>query len=284
MIPLLAANFDILESLRQAFIDMGHQIIAFVPKLVVAAIITFTGWVLAKAFSGMLSATFEKAGLNRMIAQSDAGAALAKTGVKAKPGAIIGRILFWVTFLFVLKTAAQTAGMADIAAVIQGIFAFLPRLLVATIILLAGFLVADLLRGAVQRALSAFGVDYAHSLATLLFGFVFVLVLTVALHQIGIQTELLNATVKILVAGVAVAFALALGLGLRECAAALVAGIYARDLLTPGTEIEIDGEKLIVVGVGPVTAKLQRSDGSLFIFPNARLTGETLRARPAPRE
>lgn len=284
MHPFLAAapSFNIVERLNHAFVAMGDQIIHLVPKLLVAGILVLVGWLFARGIATIFAAMFEKSGMNRLLIASNVGGVLEKLGIKSRPGVLVGRILFWVIFLSLLETAADTAEMDHMKNVIAAIFSFLPNLFEAVVILVATYLVAETVRAAVHRALSAFGVDYAHSMASILFGFVFVMGMTVALSQVGIHTELLNATVKILVGGMAAAFALALGLGLKECAAAVVAGIYARDVFRPGTIVEMDGQSMEVQGVGPVTTKLKRADGGLVILPNVRLTGETLAARPAP--
>ena len=286
MTHLLLADpdFSIVLSLRTAFEQMAAQVVAFLPKAVVALVLTGVGYVIARFLASLVAASFAKTGLDKVVAESSAGKALARVGLKAKAGAVLGRVLFWVLFLFVLKTAADAADIKDISAIIVSVFAFLPRLLVATIILAAGFLAADLVRTAVSKTLSAFGVDYAHSLSSILFGFILIIVLTVSLSQIGVETELLNATVKILVGGLAAALAIAMGLGLKEFAREIVAGVYARDLYRPGTQVEFDGEMLVVVGVGPVTSKLRQADGTLLIVPNTRLSGETRRARPTEDE
>jgi small-conductance mechanosensitive channel len=277
-------SFDALNTLREAFQSMGRDILGLLPKLLVAIVIVFVGWVIATTVSRMIRGTFKRAGFDKLFQQSGMGKALGELGIHPAAGAIASRLSYWLLLLFTMKAAADSAGMADFSTIILAVFKILPKIAIALIILTFGIFVADLLRRTVAAALSRLGLEYANTLASMIFGLVLVIVLTVALAQLGIQADLLISCVQIILMAAAFALALGMGLGMKEVAAALIAGIYARDVFKPGAKVTLDGETCELAGVGPLTAKLQRSDGSLWIVPNIRLTRETLSARPAPPE
>ena len=206
---------------------------------------------------------------------------LKKLGLNGSPSAIISKAVFWIIVLFIFKNAAGKLGIEDISNIIDSIMAFLPKVMVAGIIMLVGFMVADLVQNAVQRALDNLGLDYAKALANILFGFIFIIVLTVALSQLGIETELLNASVKIILAALGLGLAICLGLGLKGLANQIISGVYARDIYQVGTEIEYDNEPAKVAGVGPVTTKLQRQDGGFIMVPNHELVSKSVRGKSA---
>ena len=276
-----AAGFldHVLEKLRTAFLEMGDDAINALPSLVIAIILLFIGFVAAKVIRGVLTATFKRIKLDDAFEKMGLTEIFSKIGMKAGPSVVIPKILYWLILLTFVKVAADAAGIAPISALLDQIMAFLPKVMTASIILLVGFIVADLIQNAVFTSLEAMGLEYAGSLSRILFGFVFILVLTVAFSQLGIETELLNNSVKILLGGLALALALALGLGLKNLAGQIVSGVYAKDLYKIGTEIHYEGEPAKVSGVGPVTTKLVRDDGSFIIIPNSTLVGEIVRGR-----
>ena len=257
--------------LVEGLTEMGNSAVDLVPKVVTALVILAIGYLVAKVIARLVRMFFAKSGLDDLIARSGVTDTLGKLGVTSAPGVLLAKLLFWVLVLGVVKLAADTMDIRDVSLIIQRVIAFLPRVLTASIILLVGFLVADFLQGAVEKTLESFGLDYAKTLAGILFGFIVILVLTVALSQLGIQTELLNATVKIVLAALALALGLALGLGLKGHAGNIVSGVYARDLYQVGTEIDHEGEPATVAGVGPLTTKLRKRDGSFVIVPNDHL-------------
>ena len=83
---------------------------------------------------------------------------------------------------------------------------------------MAGFVIGDLVRGFVTNGATRVGLDYARALANLVYAFILVLVLTIAISTLGVDTTLIRHTVEILLLGGAIATALALGLGMRPLA------------------------------------------------------------------
>jgi len=273
------STFAILPALREAFTSMGQQIVELAPKVTVSIIIVFVGWAFATLVSRLTVSFFKSSGMDRLFGNTSLARSLSSAGIRIVPGVLLGKGAFWILLLFTIKTAADSAGLADISAIVVAIFRFLPKVAVAAIILGTGFFVADLLRQATTAGLARVGLDYAKTIGSLVFGFVLVIVLTVALAQLGIQADLLISSVQILLGALALALALALGLGLREAASALVAGLYARDVFRNGAEIEIDGVTYELKGIGPLTAKLANLDGSYLVIPNTRLTTQPTTAR-----
>lgn len=285
MHPIIAATefsfSGFYNEVKNALTEMMANFAQFLPKLLLAIVLLFIGYVLAKLLAKIVSTLFEKLGVNSLLEKSGFTEQLQRTGIKASPGAFIGKLLFWVTMLFVIKVAAQAASIEDISDIIIAIISFMPNAITAALIMLFGFIVADIIKNAVFNALDALGLEYARTLSKIIFGFIFILILTVALAKINIQTELLNATVKIILGALGLALALALGLGLKRMAGSIVSGVYSRDIYKIGTEIEFEGENMTISGVGPVTTKLRRPDGGFVIIPNEKLISEPVRGRSA---
>lgn len=269
----------ILVKLKEAFLEMGDGAISALPNLVIAVVLLFVGMVIAKVTRAVLTSSFKKIKLDEVFEKIGIQELFSKVGLKTGPSVAIPKVLYWLILLAFVKVAADKAGIDDISTLLDQIIAFLPKVLTASIILLVGFIVADMIQNAAFRSLDNIGLEYAGSLSRILFGFIFILVLTVAFSQLGIETELLNSSVKIILAGLALALSLAMGLGLKGLAGHIVAGVYARDLYKIGTEVHYDDLPAKVAGVGPLTTKLTRADGSFLIIPNSILVNEVIRGR-----
>ena len=267
--------------IREALIRMGENFAEFIPQILLAIVLLFLGFVFAKLLSKVVGTLFARLGVDGLLEKSGVTAAMQRAGIKAASGEFIGKLLFWVAMLYVVKMAAQEASVKDVTDIIVSILGFMPNAITAALIMVVGFLVADIIKNAVFESLNTAGLSYARTLSKIIFGFIFILVLTVALAQVNIQTELLNATVKIILCAMGLALALCLGLGLKGIALSIVSGVYSRDIYKIGTEIEFEGENMKVSGVGPVTTKLTRSDGGFVIVPNEKLINEPVRGRSA---
>ncbi len=271
----------ILDPIIKTFTGMWEGIVNSLPNLIGGVAILLVGVFVAKFLRRLVGKTLEGLQFDTLLEKAGIAAIFNRLGLKGSPTEIIAKGIFWVVILFVVKNAADNLGVEDVTALIDRVMGFLPKVMTAGIIMLVGFMVADLIQNAVHSALDSLGLSYAKTLANILFGFVFVLVLTVALSQLGIETELLNSSVKIILSGLALAIAICMGLGLKGLAKSIVSGVYARDLYTVGTEIEYQQEHVKVAGVGPVTTKLQRRDGGFIIVPNEELINQAVRGRSA---
>lgn len=269
------------NEVQSALMEMLDDFAQFLPKLLLALVLLVIGYVFAKMLSKLIRIVFDKLGVNNLLEKSGFTAQLLRAGIKASPGAFAASLIFWLTMLFVIKIAAQSASIQDISDIIIAIISFMPNAITAALIMLFGFIVADVIKNAVFNALDQMGLEYARTLSKVIFGFIFILILTVALSKINIQTELLNATVKILLGSLALALAIALGFGLKRMAGSIVSGVYSRDIYKVGTELEFEGETMTVSGIGPVTTKLTRKDGGFVIIPNEKLISEPIRGRSA---
>lgn len=267
------------QEVQLALTEMLNNFAQFLPKLLLAVILLIIGFAIAKILSKLVHIVFDKFGVNNLLERSGFTAQLQRAGIKATPGAFIAKLTFWITILFVIKIAAKAASIQDISDIIIAIISFMPNALTAALILLFGFIVADVIKNAVFNALNDMGLEYARTLSKVIFGFIFILILTVALAKINIQTELLNATVQIMLGSLALALSLALGLGLKRMAGSIVSGVYSRDIYKIGTELEFEGETMTISGIGPVTTKLKRKDGGFVIIPNEKLISEPIRGR-----
>jgi len=269
------------SKIREALIKMTENFAEFIPQLLLALVLLFLGFVVAKLLARAVSTLFARLGIDALLEKLGVTGVLNRAGIKAAPGAFVGKLLFWIAMLFVIKMAAQEASIKDISDIVLSIIAFMPNAITAALIMLVGFIVADIVKNAVYGSLNAASLSYAQTLSKVIFGFIFILVLTVALAELNIQTELLNATVMIILGALGLALALCAGLGLKDMARSIVSGVYSRDIYKVGTEIEFEGENMKIAGVGPVTTKLTRADGGFVIVPNEKLITEPVRGRSA---
>ncbi len=262
---------QIVDAVRQSFVTLAMDIGLFLPKLTIAVIILCIGVIAAKIIRTLATKILISVNIDALCESSGLKNALSKVGVTKDLAIIVPKIMHFFILILTIKIASENAGFEDITAFLNQIFAFAPKLSMAFIIMVIGLFVGDMIQIAVFVALDAKGLDYANTLSKLVFGLIFIVFLTVSLSQVGIETELLKSTVKIILLGVSFALALALGLGLRQHAANVVAAVYVRDIYKKGVKIEIDGKLLQIMGIGPVTTKLQNEEGDFVIIPNTDL-------------
>ena len=265
----------------QTLKEMFDSLLTTAPMVVIWLVLLALGWVIFKFVTRAVGRVLEKAGVDGIAERLGVTSVLSKFGIKGGFSASIGKVLFALLMIQFTMISADKFGLDWLTQPLGSIVAFLPRAITAFIIMIVGYIVADLVRNALLRGAENLGLDYSRALSNLAFGFLLLLVIILAIRELGVETSLLEDCVKIAMVGISLALAIALGLGLHQLTRNIVSGVYARDLYQSGSQIDFDGELTTVVGVGSVTTKLQKTDGSFVMIPNTHVVGEITRGRDA---
>ncbi|MCI2421464.1 hypothetical protein MOQ72_28920 [Saccharopolyspora sp. K220] len=194
-------------TLQQGLAQAWVAVATFVPKLVVFIIIALVGWLIAKAVAKGIQIVFARLGFNRLLARSGLGELTSKSNIDV--ASVLVKLVHYFILLIFVQLALGVFGPNAIKDLIDVVLLFLPRIVVAIVLVLIaaaiGRAVADLVRGALgNRAIGS-------ALAKITFGFIVALGVIAALNQIGIA---LTVTTPVLIAALAaVAGVIVVGVG-----------------------------------------------------------------------
>lgn len=214
MIPVTISALEALDltGISQPAIAMLNDIVTMLPNIVVAIVLVLVGLWLAKWVKGVVVSLLENVGLN---------AVFSKMGVRAsgknavKPAEVVGIIVqVFIVFLFVVE-ALQVVNLSFMVTLATGVFAYLPMVIAAILILAVGYWLATLAERFVGSVVSTQSgaphvLRYVAKYAILAFAFF------MALDQLGIARSIISSAFILILGGVALAFGLAFGLGGRE--------------------------------------------------------------------
>ena len=209
-VPALIAALDALriDAISQPATDMLAMLMEAVPRIVGAGLILVVTWMVA-SFASRLLATV---GLDTLPARLDLQHAFRGMA----PSSLVGRIALIFAMLFATVEAGNQLGFARFSDVITTFIEFAGDVLLGSVILIVGFMLANLASAAIIRANSANGV-LARVARLAILG----IVLAMGLRAMGIADDIVNLAFGLTLGAVAVALALAFGLGGREAAARL---------------------------------------------------------------
>ncbi|MDN4606210.1 mechanosensitive ion channel [Sporosarcina highlanderae] len=213
MLPVTISALEVLdlEGISQPAIAMLNDIMTMLPKIAVAIVLVLVGIYLAKWIKGIVVSLLENLGINSIFG---------KMGVRSGASTpsfsqIIGTIVQVIVILLFVVEALQLLNLTFMVTLATGIFAYLPMVVAAVVILAIGFWLANLAEKFVGSILttksgSPHVLRYVAKYAILAFAFF------MALSQLGIAPAIINAAFILILGGVALAFGLAFGLGGRE--------------------------------------------------------------------
>ncbi|WP_282020378.1 mechanosensitive ion channel [Planomicrobium okeanokoites] len=241
MLPVTIAALEVLalRGISGPAIAMLNDILAMIPNIIVAILLILAGIIIGRWVKdfvvqlmknlGVDSLT-EKMGMNKTAdPDTDPSAySLAK---------IIGVVAQVLIILLFTVEALQLLNLEFMVSLATGIFAYIPAVIAALVILAIGFWLANLAEdfiGSVFKKSSGgpHVLRYVAKYAILAFAFF------MALDQLGIAASIINSAFILILGGAALAFGLAFGLGGKEHASR-----YLDRMENSLKETEVDKEK-----------------------------------------
>jgi small-conductance mechanosensitive channel len=269
------------QSLLGAMSALWAPVAAFIPRLFGALLVVAVGFIVAKLLDTLLSKVLAKVGLDRLVAGTGITKLLGRAGLRIPISALIGKIVYWFVLLIFLVSAAESLGLARVSATLDMLALYVPKVFGAGLILLVGVLLAQLVNGLVRGAAESVGLDYASGLGRIAQGLVIIVIISVAIGQLEVKTELLNYVIAIALTSVGLAVALALGLGSRDLVSQILAGIYVRELYEVGQRVRVDGLQLEgeIEEIGTAKTLLLTDEGELVSIANRILLEQRVGSR-----
>lgn len=179
--------------MSQALNDALRSVALFVPKLVAFLAILLIGYIIAKLIGKAVDKLLERVGFDRAVERGGIKKALSKSAYDASD--IVGKLVFYALLLFVLQMAFGVFGPNPISTLLTGVIAFLPKAIVAIVIIVVTAAIATAVRELISNTLG--GLSYGKALANIAAAFIIGLGVIAALNQVGIATTV---TLPVLVA------------------------------------------------------------------------------------
>jgi len=214
-----------LEPLRALLQQIG----AFAPRLLAALGVLLVGWLIAKAVRfGVVKALrafnfhvlTQRAGIDNFLQQG---------GTQKDATDLFGMILYWLVILAALIVASNGLGLGNVTELLTRVALFLPKLLVALLLLIIGSYFGRFVGQAITTYLRNDGISDAELLGHAVQYAIVAFVILLAFDHLDIGGGLIQNTFLILLTGVVLALALSFGLGGRDRAADLLERWFPRN-------------------------------------------------------
>jgi hypothetical protein len=268
------------EALQASFNNAFGQVITLLPKLAGMIVVLAAGYFLARVFEKFVATLSQSLGLEKAADRSGLAASMKQVGINRSVPVIIGQLVFWLTMVVFVVGAFNILGLPGVSGAMERIVDYIPNLLVATVVVVVGLLVAGLLRGVVATSADRVGIGYAENLANAVYYVLALMTFIGAFDQLHIEVGILKELILIAFAGLALGFGLAFGLGGREVMGGILAGYYTRQRLHTGDHVVVAGMEGTVREVGPVATVIETEEDGLLnrhSVPNTKMLSEAVR-------
>jgi len=207
-----------LASLNQFWV----QVVNFVPKLLAVIVILFFGWIIAKLVRTAVKHILELVKFDNFAEKSGLEAFMNSGDVNITLSGIISQVVYWLVIIMFIITGANMLGLTEVAQLLHDLAAYLPRIILAILVMIFGTLLARFINRLVFAWLHSIKFERALLVSTSVEYGIQILALFIALEQLGIGVQLINSLFVIVFGAIFLALALAFGLGGRDRAAKVI--------------------------------------------------------------
>jgi len=243
----------------EQFVD---QVVNAAPQLLGAMVVLLVGWFIAQLLRVATRRLIR--GLDTFWSSGDEESA-AQLRIKRTHAIIAGNLVFWVTLVFFVATAANMAGWDMLSGWMDSIVIYLPNLVSGLLIILGGFLVSNLVRKAVISAAESAGMEQGSVLARIAQAVVILTTLLIGIEQIGINVDFLTNVLIVIVGVLLAGAALAFGLGARSLIANIIGAQYLRKHCRIGEQMRLGDVEGSIVEVTQTSVVLDTPYGRTVI-------------------
>lgn len=215
----------LLEPVRVFLVQVGQ----FLPKLALAVVVLIAGWILAKLARFTVVKALRAINFNVLTERAGMDGFLRQGGVQSDTTDIFGMLIYWLVVLAALVIAFNGLGLTYITDLLRQVVLFVPKVIVALLILAFGAYFARFIGGTVMTYCRNVGIQDGDLLGTLAQYAIMTFVVLIALEQVNVGGDIVRLSFLIILGGAVFALALAFGLGSQAKVAELLEHWWPRD-------------------------------------------------------
>lgn len=200
------------------FRDLLQNLAEFLPNFLTAAVILVAGFLIGWLVK---IATLKVLGIfnaDEFFLREGLAQALERGGFKDTPSGLIGRSFQWLVVIIFAIMALHASKFPAVEDLLARFFIYLPNVFVAGLIIFIGYLIGNFMERATLIASVNAGIRFSGFLGKGVKVSIFLLVMTMALEQLGIGRDTVIIAFAIVLGGIVFALSLAFGLAGKDLA------------------------------------------------------------------
>ena len=152
-------------------------------------VVLLVGYLIARVAGRLATAICEKIGLQMAAERSGLVESMQQVGIRRSIPSIVGLMFFWLLMCVFLTAGFNILGWEGISSGMETIVAYIPKLLVATVVVVIGLLIATFLRGVIATSADRAGISYAQQLASGCYYILALMIFMAAFDQLEIKFD-----------------------------------------------------------------------------------------------
>jgi hypothetical protein len=188
------------------------------PVIVLAVVVFILGWIVATTLARFVTIGIDALKVDKLFHSAGVQEILDRAGWKLHIGGVVGWIVKWFIVLAFLIASLDLLNLTQVTEFLQNILSYLPNIFIAVFVLVAGGILANIVRKIITGGAAIARVSSAKMVGSIAHYAIWILAIVTALDKLGIFgyfSEILFTGIVIMLA---LALGLAFGLGGKEAA------------------------------------------------------------------
>ena len=195
----------------------------YVPAILSAIVVFVLGWVIGVVLYRVVDELAKALRLDTALKAAGFGDIVKKSGFELNSGKFLGALVMAFVVLVFLVASLDILGLNRVTIFLQQVVLFyLPQVIVASLIIIVGAIVANVARNIVTGTAKAAGVTSARFAGAVAKWAIWLVSILAALNQLGVATVFVQTLFTGFVIALSLAFGLAFGLGGKDAAARML--------------------------------------------------------------
>lgn len=203
-----------------SFYGLWQEVLRFLPEILLALVVLIIGWIIAGSLKHLVERIFTALKVNEALDAAGLDTLTHKAGYQLKAGQFVGSLVKWFVIVVFFIAALDILNLDQVNLFFREVvLGYLPKVIVAVLILLVAVVVANVAGKSVAAGARATGFGAADMLGSVARYAILVFAVLAALSQLEIAPEMVQILFMGIVFAAALAAGLAFGLGGRDAAA-----------------------------------------------------------------
>jgi len=219
---------EIITTIMESFATAIGTMIEWIPAIVAALIILLIGWFAGKLVGKIIGTIIDKIGLGAAMDKTIIGDAVKSSGMTTAK--FFDVLVRWFIYIIFIMAAINVLGIELLIDFMNQLVLYIPHLIAGLLLLVVGLILVDFLMDWIGTQLKTREVASGDLIATILRALFSLLIITLALDQMLIDTSIIYTFLEPLAWGLGIGLAVAIGIAVGWGSKDIVAD-YLKDKL-----------------------------------------------------
>lgn len=261
MKTLIYLKIDILAPFQKILEDVVESL----PKVMGFIGFVIVAWIFIKVFLWIIKKALNKTKIDTWSEKLSETEIFGDTTINVVLTKVILGVLKWFLILVFVMAGTGIFGLTAVSEGISGFFSYLPKLLTALAIFVAGVYVGTIVKNSINSMFKSLEMSGGNLVGNIAFYLIVIFLSITAFDQAGVDTSVIKSNLTLVIGSVLLAMTIAFGLGSKDVITRLLFGYYSRKNLEIGQKIKMNDMVGVIESIDNICMVLVTSDGKIVV-------------------